>query len=374
MASIRKLTRKGKVSGFGIRFVVRGEKYGEYSCGTKSQEQAEILKNEVEKRVFAVENSLVVLDSGVDIGRYCLTGYIPEPKKLTITDFWKKYCEEQDLRVKNNDRKIVGWNTERRALSHFIRYVGDDVLCDDYIRDYRTTLLNTDLANTTKKNRLALVKNFVLWLDENELYRRPGFMRKYSRIHIEAPIPQYFEIPIIHYLLYKANPYQTFFILFALNTGATYADLHHFNRHSIKDGVIDEKRTKTKIRRRFRLWKPILDILSHLHWDKNGDLLRMDGTAIFRPPYQSYVKSQWESLLRSKHMFCAGWRFKDFRKTGANLIQQHFTDKPYLTTLYLAHSTKSMIGHYADPQYVELDNATEWLFQTLDLPTTYDFS
>ncbi len=246
---------------------------------------------------------------------------------------------------------------------------------------------NTDSAYTLQHG-VYPVKCLVSWAWEmHRINDLPRNLATFQKVTFPDPVALVFDPGEITLLFHEANPRMKLYILLALNAGYTQKEIADLKHKSVDwdKGMIDEIRGKIKkkasVPRRVKLWPSTLASLKKHASEPSNKLVLLTDKG--NPLVLSELKDEstkvskndciQRAFLRLKNQLKIKNRsFKNFRKTGADLIKNKYVGAKTKTNTelfnyYLAHKPPKMEMHYDPGDWAEVHQATDWLGKHLSL-------
>lgn len=168
--------------------------------------------------------------------------------------------------------------------------------------------------------------------------------------------------------------------LLGLNCGMTQQDISDLKVASVKLSKrpprIQMRRSKTKQEGNYLMWRKTRSSLARLCKGKDPDdavLTRRDGTPLVRHlpsgGRSDVLGRVFTRLVQDSLGDSAPFRFRELRRTGANMCRQRM---PGIETLYLAHRDRRMAASYTTPPQAVFDDMMRYLEKDIGLEDTLD--
>ncbi|WP_419580560.1 tyrosine-type recombinase/integrase [Stieleria magnilauensis] len=244
---------------------------------------------------------------------------------------------------------------------------------DTYLRDVKSQ----DLVSSTKRDKIASVKQFATWAFEREHLESLPRLIQANKFKVEVtkrPVEVYEDAEIAE-ILGAASGRPRLYILLGLNCGFTQADIADL-RHSEVDlstGVITRKRSKTdnmesvpEVAR--TLWPETLSLLK-ANASEDGDrvLLNAQGKPLVEvreaggEVKRTDAVAKAMSRLRDSMDRAKPIGFKRFRSTAASKLGEHGEYRAYAQH-FLGHAPSNVAdSHYVRPSQQQFERAMAWL-------------
>jgi integrase len=181
--------------------------------------------------------------------------------------------------------------------------------------------------------------------------------------------------------LFDASSQRTkLYIAIALNCGWTAADIATLTHDMLdwKTGILSRERNKTGVPTSFRLWEITLSLLGAEMTPQSDGLMLLgqNGRPLIhqkilpdgKPMAQTSAIRLGFDRVRRKTGLVKAPGFKAFRKTSAQLIEQHFTTEPHLVDQFLGHAYGNRVREaYTTGSFGRIHEVCDWLGKQYDL-------
>jgi integrase len=363
-----------------------GRQY-EFSTDLEDKERAQTKAQDIEDfRKLVLKKRMPIPDNVIDVPRWIATGGLEGFKQAptgkttgTIDDLIESYLETRRLRVGSKTYPLShdSYQSDVYRLDAFKEFCHQEektrlafAASAEALAKYKNGLVTSSTdGGISIKHKLRTVKALMLWAYDMELIESlPRNLRKYNDVVLPKPNPKFYTLEEVSALFKAANSRMKLWILLGLNCGYTQVDLSTLTPDMLAWGnpAISRDRNKTKVDSEHRLWPSTVALLQK-HASAGPLLLTTQNGQPDGQPTKSDTVAHAFSELKKK--VPVKLSFKNFRKTGANAIAEHFQDKQFLVELYLAHKEERMRKHYTQQHYEELHKATDWLGDHLGLKT-----
>jgi integrase len=285
-------------------------------------------------------------------------------------------------------------DNDRIALSHFIRFAGEEspveVVTAPLLQDFYNHCLGRVAERLTDpkgkagwspdyaKKVHALARTFARHLAEQGLIERPANVdRRAFRFGASAKAVPTWTVAEVQAALGAATGQMRLHLRLMLNCGMTQVDISDLKDSEVNwvSGRITRKRSKTADQKNaptveYPLWPETFRLLKEYRSGGDRVLLTENGTAWTRGEIEGGKLVKKDSIasnyvhLKKK---LKGFRkpLKQLRKTGASLLEKH-PDHSRYDWLFLGHSPRTVKDkHYVRPDQGRVDEAVLWLGRQL---------
>lgn len=303
----------------------------------------------------------------------------------------RRWLAERRREVDRGNLSASRYDSLRTALDAFSGFVGDtkpvEAIDEQTLANYREALLSKvhdpdkKFSAITARDHLQAVRQLVNSLWERRLLDLPRNLRSRDMtISPDVSAIEVFTLEDIAAIIGRANDRTQLYVLLALNTGMTQADIAGL-RHDQIDldaGIVTRKRGKTA---RFKT----VPTVTYKLWPRTAELLRasISGhaelalTNLKGEPLQSKafnakgelakidnIRSAFERVTRSLGIRLG---FKALRKTAATALGSHAEHGRYAQH-FLGHAPRTVADrHYVRPSQEAFDAAVSWLGAALGI-------
>ncbi|WP_149499228.1 tyrosine-type recombinase/integrase [Roseiconus lacunae] len=280
------------------------------------------------------------------------------------------------------DSSIRRAENVRRDVDRFLSTLpgnadAESAFASTMLDGYLQAIKGLDLSASTKRDRIASVKQFATWLFEREhLSTLPRLIQAGKfKVEVKTKAIEVYEDSEVKEIVKAASGPAKLYILLSLNCGFTQIDIADLKRAESDlgpgSGTITRKRSKTANHDNvpevtYRLWPETLSLLrkyataegERLLLNKDGNPLvreRDDGGKVKRTDAVSKAMARLRDKMERKDTISV----KVFRKTASTKLASKYPD---LVELFLGHAPKTVADrHYAKPSQERFDKALDWL-------------
>jgi len=268
----------------------------------------------------------------------------------------------------------------QRCVKHFAQFIGGrfgvDRINGAVLEAYHTSIMEkvgNGWSPEYAQSYMAAAKQFVRWLDHNELIDR--LPRNIGSKDLGITIPPHkiktFAVEEIRTLLAHAPERTRLFLLLMLNIGATQKDISDLRPDEVDwtKGRIVRKRSKTRNSGgvptiEYPLWSETFDLLRK-YGEREGErvLRNEDGKPLKVEELRGGKVTKIDNIAVAYHWFCTKLKTKGLlkakkplkllRKTSPTLLQKN-PAYAHCAAHFLGHAPRSV----ADKHYVAIDQAT----------------
>jgi integrase len=297
------------------------------------------------------------------------TSKLPSLAKRFIESVRADSSARRAANVKREIDRFLNWLPANTPL--------EDAVKPDTLDQFLTYIKGQAVAAKTKADRIAAVKQFVLWLYHREhIAEIPRLIaaRKFS-IEVGDSEIAIFEDSEIEAIMKAARGRAKLYVLLALNCGFTQIDIADLKRSevSFKNGTIRRKRSKTQDHKTvpvvtYKLWPETLELIRE-HASDTGErvLLNVNGDPLVSVREANGKVNRTDAIAKTMQRLRKNMKrsspiaFKRFRKTAASKLGSNDRFSRW-AGYFLGHAPATTADkHYVRPDQQRFNEAIDWL-------------